>query len=107
MKTHLCCWNGELGLETVMADITAASALRTELETYQRLVPTLLQSEGRFALIAGEDLLGIFDTYSDALAEGYRSRGLSPFLVKRISSVEAISFFSRDLRPTCPISQTA
>lgn len=85
--------------ETVMAEATPK--LEIELATYQRLLPTLACDEGRFALIAGENLLGIFDTYPDALAEGYRERGLEPFLVKRISSVEVISYFTRDLRPAC------
>ena len=75
-----------------------APSLATELAAYQSLLPTLSAEEGRFALIAGENLLGIYDTYGDALAEGYRARGLEPFLVKKISAVEVISYFSRDLR---------
>lgn len=91
--------------ETIMAD--SAPSLERELATFQRLLPTLAAEEGRFALIAGDDLLGIFDTYTDALSEGYRMRGLEPFLVKRIATVEVISYFTRDLRPSCRTSQTA
>ena len=83
-----------------------ATRLEQELATYKRLLPTLMDKEGKFALIAGNELLGAFDTYSDALDEGYRVKGLSPFLVKRISSVEIISHFTRDYR-SCPISATA
>lgn len=84
-----------------------APNLERELATYQRLLPTLSSgNEGRFALIAGEDVLGIFDTYPDALAAGYEHRGLEPFLVKKISSVEVISYFTRDLRPSCHTSLT-
>jgi hypothetical protein len=90
--------------ETIMADDIVG--LEKELATYKRLLPTLRDQEGRFALIAGDDLLGTFDTYSDALDEGYREKGLSPFLVKKISSVEIISYFTRDFR-SCPISATA
>ena len=82
-------------------------ALEKELATYRRLLPTLAADDGRFALIAGDDLLSIFDTYTDALAEGYRVRGLESFLVKKISTVEVVAFFTRDLRPTCLTSRTA
>lgn len=82
-------------------------ALSEELATYQRLLPTLAAGgEGRFALIAGDDVLGMFDTYPDALTAGYAARGLAPFLVKKISSVEVISSFPRDLRPACLTSPT-
>lgn len=56
--------------------------LEAGLATYQRLLPTLGGDEGRFALISGNDLLGIFDTYRDSLENG--AKGLDPFLVKRI-----------------------
>jgi hypothetical protein len=81
--------------------------LDNEVAAYQRLLPSLIAEEGRFALIAADELLGVFDTYSDALSAGYRIRGLEPFLVKKIASVEVISYFTRDLRPTCHTSQTA
>ena len=86
-----------------MADVPN---LEQELATYQRLLPALAGEEGRHALIAGDKLLGIFDTYPDALAAGYAARGLEPFLVKKISSVEVISYFTRNLRPACLTSAT-
>ncbi len=79
--------------------------LKTELETYKNLLPSLKEKEGKFALISGDELLGTFDTYSDALDEGYREKGLDPFLVKKISSIEIISYFTRDLH-SCPTSAT-
>ena len=91
-------------LETIMAE--EAVRLERELAAYKKLLPTLMDKEGKYALIAGDDLLGTFDTYSDALDEGYREKGLDPFLVKRISSVEIISHFTRDYRP-CHTSATA
>jgi hypothetical protein len=72
--------------------------LEKELATYHGLLPSLSAEDGRFALIAGDKLLGVFDTYTDALSEGYRIRGLDPFLVKKISAVEVAAFFTRDLR---------
>jgi hypothetical protein len=76
-------------------------ALKTELETYKnQLSQQLAGSEGKFVLISGSDVLGVYDTYQDALAAGYEKLGLKPFLVKKVSSIEAISFFTREL--TCP-----
>jgi hypothetical protein len=46
-------------------------ALEKELQTYQDSLPSLLREEGRFVLIHGGDVVGIFDTYGDALDEGY------------------------------------
>jgi hypothetical protein len=84
----------------IVIKITTMSALERELETYKSHLPELAGSEGKFVLIAGSDLLGTYDTYQDALAAGYEKLGLKPFLVKRVSSIEAISFFTREL--TCP-----
>ena len=76
-------------------------ALEKELETFEALKSELIVNEGKFALIAGSELLGIFDTQADALKEGYRERGLEPFLVKKISAIESISFFTRDYFISC------
>lgn len=82
-------------------------ALQKELDTYNDLLPSLAGDEGRFALVAGTKLLGVFDTYSDALAEGYRARGLKPFMVKQISAVEAMAYFTRDHASLCHTTQAA
>lgn len=71
-----------------------------ELETFKKHLPELAGNEGKFALVADDKIIGTFDSYADALASGYEKMGLKPFLVKQISSVESISFFSRDL--ACP-----
>jgi hypothetical protein len=76
-------------------------ALERELETFQRLHDELVQHEGRYALIAGDKLLGIFESHSDALQAGYAARGMQPFLVKKVSAIEVIAHFSRDLRAPC------
>ena len=75
-----------------------ADALAKELETYTRMLPTLAGDEGKFALIRGDELVKVFDTYRDALSAGYERFGLAPFLVKQISSTQLVSYFSRDLR---------
>ena len=71
--------------------------LEKELRTYAEKLPELLAEQGRFVLISGEDVLGTFAAYEDALAAGYEKCGVRPFLVKRISAVEQAHFFSRSL----------
>jgi hypothetical protein len=74
--------------------------LKAELETYKTHLPKLTGSEGKFVLISGADVLGTYDTYHDALSVVYEKLGVKPFLVKKISSIEAISYFTREL--SCP-----
>lgn len=71
------------------------TALKIEIETYQQHLPQLLSDEGKYALVHGQDLEGVFDTYADALKAGYEKHGLKPFLVKRISAVETVAYFTR------------
>jgi hypothetical protein len=74
-------------------------ALEKEMQTYERELPNLLQQEGKFALIHGVEVGGVYDTYEDALKAGYEKYGLGPFLVKRIQAVEQVQFFTRDIVP--------
>ena len=77
------------------------SALTKETETYKKLLPSLLINEGKFAVIHGDKLIGAYDSYEDALKIGYKECGINPFLVKKISAEENISYFSRDLNTSC------
>lgn len=78
-----------------------AMALEIELATYKALYAELAPQEGKYALIAGKELLGVFESHSDALTAGYKARGIRPFLVKRISTVEPVANYSRALRQPC------
>ena len=73
-------------------------ALEKELETYNAKLPSLLGSEGKFALVSG-DQLEIFTSYEDAIQEGYRRHGLTPFMVKRIQSVQQAQLITRLISP--------
>jgi hypothetical protein len=75
--------------------------LEKELETYRRELPQLLKDEGKFVLIQGDKVHGTWATYDDAIKEGYRLFQLTPFLVKRISSVEQVQNFTRNVTPAC------
>jgi len=74
-------------------------ALEKEIETYKNNLAGLASSEGKFVLIQGDQVKGIFDTYADAIKEGYEKCGLDPFLVKQIQTVERIQFVSRLIKP--------
>lgn len=74
-----------------------ANSLDKEHAAFERLRPSLVKDEGRFAVLAGDTLLGVFDTFQDALSAGYKEQGLKPFLVKQINSVEVVANFSRNL----------
>jgi hypothetical protein len=73
-----------------------------ELQTYERERQALLEHEGKFVVIKGDELLGVFDTYADALQSGYARWKLESFLVKQIAAVEQVLWFSRDLDASCP-----
>ena len=77
-------------------------ALELELETYQRELPNLLDSEGKYALVIG-DKLDVFDTYEAALREGYKLCQLEPFMVKQIHLVEEVQFITREIAEPCLI----
>ena len=63
--------------------------LDCELATYQRELPRLLAEQGRFVLIKGDQVAGVFDIEDDALEAGYDWFGLdTPFFVKQIVANE-------------------
>ncbi len=76
-------------------------ALETELKTYEANKQKLLLDEGKFVLIHGKDILGVYETYEDALKVGYEKCKLQPFLVKQIQAVEQVYYFTRDLAAKC------
>lgn len=76
---------------------------RSEIETYRRELKNLLKDAGKFVLISGEKVLGIYGTYEDALKEGYKQCGMEPFLVKQIQQEEQVQYFTRDIGNSCHI----
>jgi hypothetical protein len=80
-----------------------AVALEKELDAFQRQLPALLAdpaNKGRFALVSGETVEGLYPTFDEALGAGYDKFGLNPFLVKEVTDHEEPRYFSRNLR--CP-----
>ncbi len=74
-------------------------ALEQENETYNNELAVLLGNEGKFVLIKGDEVVGIFDTYEAALTAGYGRFGLDSFLVRQIQQIQQIQFISRFIDP--------
>ena len=71
-------------------------ALELELETFNEKFPEIIAgNEGKFVLIRGKIVADVYDTYEDAIKEGYRQFGLEPFLVKQLQVIEQVQFISR------------
>jgi hypothetical protein len=72
----------------------ALSAITEEIATYRNQLPQLLREQaGRFVLIKGADILGIFPDRSAASREGYRRFGaIVPFLVRQIADPEPVVY---------------
>lgn len=72
--------------------------LEQELKTYQQEKERLLlESKGKFVLIKGDKIIGIYAAKEDALVEGYKRFGNTEFLVKEITEIEPVHFFTRPL----------
>ena len=72
------------------------SNLDREWAAYIASLPELQMQSGKFVLIKGDEVAGIFDSYRDALKAGYERFRLEPFLVKQIAVVEKALQFSRE-----------
>jgi hypothetical protein len=57
----------------------------------------LAKYQGKFVLIKGEVVAGVFDDRFDAIHQGYERFGNVPFLVKRIVEVEVPLSFTSNL----------
>ena len=75
----------------------AGDSFKQELALYQQKLPELMSEQGKWVLIRGDALGGVFAAYEDAIKEGYDKYGDSPFLVKRIESEDQVHFFTREI----------
>jgi hypothetical protein len=64
--------------------------LEQEMATYRKNLPNLLPNEGKFVLIHGDTVAGVWDTYREAVTEGYARFEFAPFLVKQIAEHEKV-----------------
>jgi hypothetical protein len=81
-------------------------ALEKEMKTYKAKLSELKQHEGKFVLIQGEEVVGTFTSYEDAIKAGYEKFKLEPFLVKQIHSIEQVQFITRFVSSSCSVGAT-
>jgi hypothetical protein len=89
------------GLPTIhyskMADLPASSPVHGESRTFRRELPRLLAEghEGKWALIKGEAIIRLFDTFGEAADAGYEQFLQEPFLVQPIREWQPLLRVSR------------
>ena len=65
--------------------------LAEELKTYQEHQADLLrQSPGKFALVKGHEIVGLYDKEEEAFSEAYRRFRLSGFMIKQVLEHEKV-----------------
>ena len=70
------------------------NALRTEYQTYKARKPELLPGAlGKWVLIKGDQVLGMFETRHEALRAGYRRYLDESFLVQQVLEVDPVYHF--------------
>jgi hypothetical protein len=69
-----------------LPDMMSGSQIETEWNFFRQQWPRLLAEgqEGRWALIKGEEIIGLFDTDVEARSVGVRRFGLAPMLIQQI-----------------------
>lgn len=75
---------------TELTEAKPGEVLCSEWNTYRRQIGRLLAEghEGRYALIKGEEIIGLFDTWEAAREGGLRRYLLEPFFVHAIRAEE-------------------
>lgn len=73
----------------------AAPILQQELDFFERQRVELFErAPGRYVLVKGSELIGIFDTELEAIRAGYQKIGNEAFLVKQILEADVPITFS-------------
>jgi hypothetical protein len=67
-------------------------AFETEEAVYQARKEALLPSEGQFVVIQGEQLLGPYENYGDAYAQGRRAFDDQSFYIRQILRDDPVNF---------------
>jgi len=89
---------------TELKEVDPSKELGVESNTYRREVGRLLSEghEGRWVLIKGEQIIGIWDTFSDASSEGTCRYLREPFMVQRVQTWQRILNLPYRFRLSCP-----
>lgn len=78
-----------------------SNALDQEMATFRRELPGLLTEPGNrglFALVHGDQIAGVYQTFAAGLSAGYEQFGLDIFMVKEVTDHEEPLYFPRNLR---------
>ena len=70
-------------------------SLATEKQVFEDNLPEWDEYAGKFVLIKDTDIVGFFDTYTDAIAQGYREFDLDPFFVAMVNRYESAQLVTR------------
>jgi hypothetical protein len=73
-----------------MAHGAGAAELAVHLVTYRDQLKELLRDKGKYVLIKGDEVIGIYDEKNEALREAVARFQDQPVLVKRIAAKERI-----------------
>ena len=65
-------------------------SLEQELEAYRRELPGLLAQghQGKYVLIRGQQVIGLWATEDEAYKTGREQFGLTPFMVRKVQRAE-------------------
>ena len=75
--------------------VATTSKLQEELEYFERRRLELLErAPGKYVLIKGAEVIGIFDSEVEAARTGYRQIGNEPFLIKHIVEADVPLIFT-------------
>jgi hypothetical protein len=82
--------NGLSHIVPDLPDLPPGSPIEAEWDTFRRELPRLLAEghHGRYALVKGDHVAGVWDTQRDALQAGYEKFGLVTFMVQPILAVD-------------------
>jgi len=73
----------------------ASPVLQQELDFFeQQRVELFTRAPGKYALVKGAQLIGIFDTELEAIRAGYQRIGNEAFLVKHIVEADVPLYFT-------------
>lgn len=70
-------------------------SLTAEREVFESNLHEWGEHTGRFVLIKGNDVVGFYDTYVDAIAQGYLQFDLEPFFVRQVSQYQSAQLITR------------
>jgi len=79
------------------------NTLDKEIATYREHFQELLAHEGKYVLIVGEEIIGLYDTREEAIRAGYERFGPIPLLARKISREEEVAVIMSPfvIKPVC------